>query len=264
MLTQITPLVLTFNEARNIERTLSGLHWASRIVVLDSFSTDETAVICGKHSQVDFIQRKFDNHTNQWNFGLAQARTEWVLALDADYFLPDAFVQELRDWTPADGVNAYFASFKYCVHGQPLRGSLYPPRPVLFRPERCRYVPDGHTQKLEIEGATSRLSQFIHHDDRKPLSQWVWAQDRYAALEAEKLLARSGEKLPLQDRIRRMALPAPGLVFFYTLFAKRLLLDGWRGWFYAYQRTLVELLISLRLLEGRWSGASSERKTNFK
>jgi len=264
MLTHITPLVLTFNEARNIERTLSSLGWASRIVVLDSFSTDETAAICSKHAQVDFIQRKFDNHASQRNFGLAQAKTAWVLTLDADYFLPHAFVQELRDWTPADGVNAYFASFKYCVHGRPLRGSLYPPRPVLVRPDRCRYVPDGHTEKLEIEGATSKLSQFIHHDDRKPLSQWVWAQDRYAALEVEKLLARSREKFALQDRIRRMALPAPALVFFYTLFAKGLILDGWRGWFYAYQRTFAELLLSLRLLEARLSEASSDKKTNFR
>ena len=264
MLMQITPVVLSFNEAQNIERTLSGLYWASRIVVLDSFSTDNTAAICSKYSQVDFIQRKFDNHPSQWNFGLAQAKTEWVLTLDADYFLPNAFVQELREWTPADGVNAYFACFRYCVHSRPLRASLYPPRPVLFRPDCCRYVSDGHTQKLEIEGSTGKLAQFIHHDDRKPLSQWMWAQDRYAALEVEKLLAQSREGLAFQDRIRRMTVLAPPLVFFYTLFGKGLILDGRPGWFYAYQRTLVELLILLRLLEARLSGASSDNEANFR
>src|SRR5882762_5987283 len=134
MLSQITPLVLTYNEAPNIERTLSRLTWAERIVVVDSFSTDETEPICRRHPRVEFIQRKFDDHTSQWNFGLAQIKTEWVLSLDADYVLSDELVVELKNLTLAEGVNAYFASFKYCVHGRRLRASLYPPRPVLFRP----------------------------------------------------------------------------------------------------------------------------------
>ena len=40
-----TPLILTFNEAPNLRRTLEKLKWAKQIVVLDSFSTDETLEI---------------------------------------------------------------------------------------------------------------------------------------------------------------------------------------------------------------------------
>src|SRR6266480_3816001 len=114
MLDQITALILTYNEALNIQRALEKLAWAKQIVVVDSFSTDDTVGICQQYSQVELVQRKFDDHTSQWNFGLAQIETEWVLSLDADYLLSDTFVQELRDWNPADGVNAYFAPFKYC------------------------------------------------------------------------------------------------------------------------------------------------------
>ncbi|MFN5855908.1 MAG: glycosyltransferase, partial [Pseudanabaenaceae cyanobacterium] len=42
MIEQIQPLILTYNEAPNIARTLAKLSWAKRIVVIDSFSTDET------------------------------------------------------------------------------------------------------------------------------------------------------------------------------------------------------------------------------
>src|SRR6266480_7786816 len=118
LLDQITPLILTFNEAPNILRTLEKLAWARQIVVVDSFSTDDTVAICQRHPQVELVQRKFDDHTSQWNFGLGQIKTEWVLTLDADYLLPDTFVQELRAWTPSDGVNAYFAPFKYCIQGR--------------------------------------------------------------------------------------------------------------------------------------------------
>src|ERR1043166_9347772 len=164
MLTEITPLVLTYNEAPNIARTLSRLTWAARIVVVDSFSTDETCEIIHRFPQSEIVQRKFDDHTAQWNFGLTQIRKDWVLTLDADYVLSDGLVAELDGWTPADGVNAYFASFKYCVHGRRLRASLYPPRPVLFRPDKCGYVADGHTQKLRIDGASGTVSSFIDPD----------------------------------------------------------------------------------------------------
>lgn len=39
---QITPVILTYNEAPNIERALEQLRWARDIVVVDSFSNDAT------------------------------------------------------------------------------------------------------------------------------------------------------------------------------------------------------------------------------
>ena len=68
MKSSITPLVLTFNEAPNIGRTLDRLAWAKEIVVLDSFSTDDTEAICRKIPSVRFIQRKFDDHTKPMEF----------------------------------------------------------------------------------------------------------------------------------------------------------------------------------------------------
>lgn len=42
---------------------------------------------------------------------------------------------------------------------------------------------------------------------------------------------------------------APFVVLFYCLILKGGLLDGWRGWYYAAQRTLAELLLILHLIE---------------
>jgi glycosyltransferase involved in cell wall biosynthesis len=249
MLSQVTPLILTYNEAPNIERTLSRLTWSSRIIVVDSFSTDETCDIVRRFPQAEILQRKFDDHTAQWNFGLKQIKTEWVLTLDADYVLSEELVGELKRWSPSPAVAAYFASFRYCIFGQPLRASLYPPRAVLCRRQTCRYEPDGHTQKLVIPGATRNLAGVIFHDDRKSLSHWLWAQDRYTALEVKKLLAASPADLAMQDRLRRLVVPAPALVFLYTWFGKGLIFEGWRGWYYVLQRTLAEIILSLRLVE---------------
>ena len=67
---QITPLILTYNEAPNIGRTLEQLRWAHEIVVVDSFSTDQTLEIVSQFPQVRVFQRVFDDFVGQWDFGL--------------------------------------------------------------------------------------------------------------------------------------------------------------------------------------------------
>ncbi|MFN8625548.1 MAG: glycosyltransferase family 2 protein [Candidatus Binatia bacterium] len=249
--TDITPLVLSYNEEPNLRRTLERLTWAPEIVLLDSFSSDATLEIARSYPNVRIVQRTFDNHTAQWNFGLDQVNTDWVLALDADYVLSPELAVELQSLTTNSDVVSYYSRFRYCVNGRPLRGSLYPPRAVLFRRTVCRYASDGHTQLLNVGGPSKFLRGVIYHDDRKPLSYWLAAQERYARLEAEQLLARPVRELRPQDRIRRYILIAPLFVPFYILLGKGLILDGWRGWCYTLQRTYFELLLSLLLLEAK-------------
>jgi glycosyltransferase involved in cell wall biosynthesis len=249
MLDAITPVLLTYNEAPNIGRALEVLRWAKRIVVVDSFSTDETLDILRAYPRAEVFQRAFDTHAQQWNYGVAQVKTEWVLSLDADYIIGDDFVAEIAQSAAAADVDGYFAPFKYCVFGKPLRGTLLPPRQVLFRKAKSTYVDDGHTQLLRVAGRSTSLKAFIRHDDRKALSRWLWAQDRYVILESQKLLGTPAAKMSLGDRLRRSKIAAPLIVPFYCLILQRGLLDGWAGWYYAMQRTLAEILLSIRLVE---------------
>jgi glycosyltransferase involved in cell wall biosynthesis len=251
MLSHITPLLLTFNEAPNIGRTLERLRWATEVVVVDSLSSDGTQSIARGFLNVRLLERRFDSHTAQWNFGLAQVRTPFVLALDADYLVSDELLQEIRALPAATPLVAWFAPFRYCILGRTLRGALYPKRAVLFRRDCCHYQQDGHTQLLKINGPAGELRGFIDHDDRKPLSHWLSAQQKYAALEVVKLLGTSFSELRPVDRIRKLIVPAPFLVFFYTLLGKGLILDGWAGWAYVLQRTLAEMILSLQLVEAK-------------
>jgi glycosyltransferase involved in cell wall biosynthesis len=248
-LTDITPLVLTWNEAPNLERTLARLRWAAEVVVLDSGSTDGTREIALSFANVRFETRPFDDHSRQWNHGLDCVRTPWVLALDADYVLGTGFEQELSGLD--DSAAGYQAGFRYLIAGQPLRASLYPPRTVLFQKSFCRYGQDGHTQLLSVQGLVKALRSTIDHDDRKPLSRWIASQDKYALLEAEKLLAADPASLRVQDRLRHTGWAAVPATLIYTLLVKGTLLDGWRGWFYTMQRVLAEMMLALRLLEKR-------------
>jgi glycosyltransferase involved in cell wall biosynthesis len=247
-LENITPLILTGNEAPNIERCLAKLAWAKRIVVIDSFSTDGTLEILKNYPAVEVFQRPFDHFADQCNFGLQKITTEWALSLDADYILSDGFVDELRTLQEDAAVAGYRARFKYCIDGCPLRNAILPPRTVLYRRAKGVYRRDGHAHRVSVSGDVKPLGGIIYHDDRKPFSRWYQNQKKYVLLEAQKLLKTAFGELNFNDKVRQLIFFAPTFVLLYCLFLKGLILDGPRGWFYVYQRWLAEELLSLELL----------------
>lgn len=251
-LDKITPLILTYNEASNIDRTLQQLTWAKEIMIIDSYSTDETLEIIASYPQIKVIQHKFESFANQCNFGLSQIESEWVLSLDADYVLSQEIIDEIGSISDYNDIDAYIIPFKYCVFGKPLRGTLYPARQALYRTNKAVYENDGHAHRVTIDGTIRSLNSYIHHDDRKPLSRWLWAQDRYMVIEAKKLLETPDRELSWGDRIRKRKIFAPFIILIYCLIFKGGILDGWQGWYYAFQRTLAELLLAIHIIEAEY------------
>ncbi|MEM9313880.1 MAG: glycosyltransferase family 2 protein [Pseudomonadota bacterium] len=249
-LKEITGLLITFNEARNIERTLDALQRLSRVIVVDSGSTDETLEILRQYGNCEVVHRTFDDFASQRNFGLERIETPWVLSLDADHRVSDGFLPALTTLPEKPNEAAFDAPFEYHIFGRALRGSILPSRPVLFRRTFCHYVPDGHSERLVIDGSVGRLQTPIEHDDRKSLGRWFTAQARYAEQEAEKLLAPD-RQLGLRDRVRRWVIVAPVVVPIITLLRGGIL-DGWRGWYYALQRGIAEAMQALAILDRRF------------
>ena len=249
MLDQITPLILTYNEAPNIARTLESVSWAKDIVVVDSFSDDDTLEIARSFRQVRVFQRAFDSHRNQWQFGLKETNiaTPWVLALDADYVLSEALKAELKNLQPAHAIAGYRANFVYCINGKKLHSGIYPPVTVLYRREAATYIQDGHTQRVALEGEVENLRSPIFHDDRKSLKTWFSAQARYTELEAQKLRAADRAELNFPDRLRRWRIVMPPAMFLYCLVIRGGIFDGRAGFYYAFQRAMAELMLSQRL-----------------
>src|SRR5438309_2945182 len=180
----LTALVLTYNEQENIRRNLEALLWVPKVIVVDSFSNDRTLEIVRSFPNVQVVQRVFDTHANQWNAGLDRIDTEWVLTLDADYVLTAELQEEIKNLEPASDLALYWGEFDYCIFGRPLRASIYPPRVVLFRTKRARYVDEGHIQQLRVKGKLAKFKGKIWHDDRKPLNRWFQSQVRYSEIEA--------------------------------------------------------------------------------
>src|SRR5258708_3195916 len=251
MLDRITPLILTRDEEANIARTLTQLTWAREVVIVDSLSTDGTVSVARRFANVRIIPRPFDSHAAQWTFGVEQVTTPWILTLDADYFVPDAFVRELASLEPPPDVAGYEARFLYAIEGRPLRSALYPPRAVLLRRGAFEIWQDGHTQRVRVHGRVQRLRVALIHDDRKDLRRFIDRQKKYMREEAAKLRATPWKSLSSFGRARKMRVVAPFATLFYTLFAKRAILDGKAGLRYAVERFLAEAVLSVELFRSR-------------
>jgi glycosyltransferase involved in cell wall biosynthesis len=247
MLDRVTPVILTRDEEDNIGRTLAQLTWATDVVVVDSESTDATAAIAQRFPNVRLLRRAFDSHGAQWTFAASQVATEWMLTLDADYFVPERFVRELAALDPQEDVAGYEASFTYAINGRPLRATLYTPRVVLIRRGASEFWQDGHTQRVRIHGRVERLRTRLIHDDRKDLRRFIERQRIYMRKEARKLRATPFRQLPLSGRVRKLRVVSPLATLTYVLIAKRTIFDGFAGLRYALERFLAESILSIEL-----------------
>lgn len=247
----VTPVIICFNEAPNLSRTLAAVSWARRVIVLDSGSTDESKAIASKFSNVEWHVRQFDDHARQCNHALEHlvGGSSWVLFMDADYVVTPELLEELQNMRPEPEDAGYSIPFRYCIDGTPLRGTLYPPRVSLFRPECGRYLQFGHMHWLELEGRIGKVSAPMLHDDRKSSENFVSRQRRYAKLEAEYLWSQSWASLNWRKRLRRLLIIAPWAAPGFALFGKGVILDGFPGLKYAWERAQAEVFIAQALLQ---------------
>jgi hypothetical protein len=250
-LSDITPFVLTLDEEPNIGRVLDALGWARRVLVVDSGSVDRTVEIARSHSNVEVRTRRFDSFAAQSDYALGAIETPWAMALDADYLVPSALVEEIAALPEETAESGFFAPFEYVILGRTLRGSLYPPRQVLFRTALAAFEQDGHAHRVRVAGPSGLLRTPILHDDRKSLRRWLRNQVVYAEREAAKLAASPLRELGWPDRLRATMVLGPPAVTLYCLFARGLVLDGRAGLYYTAQRAIAEGILSLKLLEAR-------------
>lgn len=108
-MTKLSAVIITFNEERNIVRCLESLQGiADEIVVVDSYSTDQTEELCKKF-EVRFIKHSFEGHIQQKSWAARQASYDMVLSLDAD----EALSEELQKSIMEVRQNLAFDAFSF-------------------------------------------------------------------------------------------------------------------------------------------------------
>jgi glycosyltransferase involved in cell wall biosynthesis len=247
---EITPLILAYNEESNIGRTLESLRWADRVVVLDSGSVDRTEEIARNFRNVDWKTRKFDSFKAQTEYGIHSTgiNTNYVLALDADMVVTKELACEIGERFLNRKFVGGLVPFKYCVGGRPLPNSLYPAQVRLFERNKIEILQVGHGHNFRVNGPVYQFKSALMHDDRKPIDRWLSSQLSYSAIEAERI--KIGSPPRWHDRLRQFGLMPPVVAMLAYIRAGGPF-GGIAAIRYAYERALYECLLAIRLTSER-------------
>ena len=102
----ISAIVPTYNESASIRACLQSVSFADEILVVDSFSTDDTVAIA-RELGARVVQREYGYSAQQKNWAIPQAAHEWILLVDADERVTPELKEEIlgvmRDGPTADG-----------------------------------------------------------------------------------------------------------------------------------------------------------------
>jgi glycosyltransferase involved in cell wall biosynthesis len=190
-LTQLSVIIITLNEATNIEACLESVSFADEIVVLDAGSTDGTIDSARALGARVHVSTDWPGFGPQKNRVLELARYPWVLSLDADERVPPELAQQIRQVVNQSSVSAYELPRLTQFCGRWIRHCGWTPDYVLrlFKRESAHFSEDLVHERLVIrQGVPGRLnSPLLHYSYPTPSHYWrklehysqAWARQRF-------------------------------------------------------------------------------------
>lgn len=267
----VSILILTLNEEKNIARCLESVSWSDDIVVLDSFSTDQTVAIAQRYGARVF-QRKFDNwsaHQNWANENIA-FKHRWVYYSDADEVVSPELAAELRQIAadPNTPHVAYRVRYKNFFLGKWIKYAGGYPIWVLrfFQPDKVRWERLVNPAPV-VDGSAGFLrNHFLHYSFNKGFDAWFDKHNKYSMGEALETIRSLDE-----DRFRLTSLLAPDAPsrrralkelsfrlpmrpiarFLYLYLLKLGFIDGKAGFHYCVLVSIYEYMVVLKVQEQR-------------
>lgn len=180
---KVTAIIPVYNESHNIENTLKSVAFADEIMVVDSYSTDDTVAISKKYTNF-IIQRDFGYPASQKNWAIPQATHEWILLLDADERVTLALQDEILEIlnNPAPDINAYWIYRKNHFMGREVRYSGWQNDKVirLFKKSHNRYEDKMVHEEIIPEGKVGYLKNRLYHNTYVSLDHYLNKLNKYA------------------------------------------------------------------------------------
>lgn len=256
---KITARINTFNEEDNIAAALESVVWADEILVVDSFSTDNTVAIARRYT--DRIQQhEFASHGAQHNYADTLCSNDWVLVLDADERLtPElaAALQRLRDGgePAADG---YRMARRAWYLGRWIRHSGWYPdwQTRLYRRAVTHWDGEPPHEAPKVNGTIATLPGDLLHFTRRSLHEHAAVMNYYTDLAAAARRRQGRRVSPWQLAF------TPPWTFFQSFVLKQGFRDGWPGLVIAYFAAHYVLLKQAKQLEAERIGGKGGNKAN--
>ncbi len=253
---KISVVIITFNEEKDIGRCLDSVQkFADDIVVVDSFSTDQTQHIVTS-SGARFIQHTFEGHIQQKNWAITQAKYPHILSLDADEVVSKQLQDEIIKVKQHFQANGYYFNrmTNYC--GKWIKHcGWYPDRKLrLWDSRKGRWGGINPHDRFKMEDGCNikYIKGDLYHYSYHSISQHVLQIDKFTQIGAVEALKR-GKAANIF-----LLLFKPAFKFFRDYFIKLGILDGYYGFVICSLSSVATFVKNLKMIELKKQGSYSQ------
>ncbi|MGB8657215.1 MAG: glycosyltransferase family 2 protein [Candidatus Zixiibacteriota bacterium] len=222
---KISCVVITCNESTNIRRCLESISWADEIIVVDSYSTDNTREISSEFTDKIF-ELKWEGFGPAKEHARKLASGKWLLSLDADEVVSQKLREEIQGIADSEQpLDGYFIPRKSVFLGRWIKHGGWYPDFVLrfFRNDKGKFTARLVHEEVEVCGKCGYMKNDLLHRTDPDFDHYLSKLNRYTTIDATQLL-KEGKKAGLPDILLR-----PAVTFFKMYFFKRGFLDGLPG-----------------------------------
>ena len=247
----ISAVINTLNEEKNLERCLETLDWVDEIVVCDDGSTDKTIEIAQKFTDKIFYHRGKGYVEVARNFAIQKAQGNWILVVDADEEIPGSLAKKLQvlaNGKQATAISHVLVPRKNIIFGKWIQHSGWWPDYNIrfFKKGKVRWSEKIHKDP-ETEGMSFSIRPdedlaIVHHNYEN-ISQFIDRMNRYTDIEVKELVA-SGYRFNWLDLFKK-----PNSEFLSRFFAQEGYKDGLHGFILAALQSFSFFVIYLKVWE---------------
>lgn len=247
----ITVVIPVLNEEKNLAECLHRLKNFQKVFVVDSGSTDNTVNIArdfGAEVATFDWNGKYPKKRN-WFLMNYKCDTDWVLFLDADELVTQAFLDELAAKTDFKNFSGYWIFYENYFNGKKLHFGVPQKKLALFKSSEVRYeqIEEERWSHLDMEvhehpivpGRIGKIKSKLIHKDMNGLEKFILKHVNYATWEAarlKKLKNITSKDLTFRQKVKYFSIRfgiIADLYFIYTYILNLGFLDGRVGLSYA-------------------------------
>ena len=248
----LTTLLITFNEENNIREYLKNFSFSDEIIVVDSYSTDNTIqILKNEFPHVKIFQRVFDNFTAQRNFAIDKASGDWIMFFDADERIDKDLQDEiLATISQPNAKDCYFVRRYFYYHNKIIKYSGWKNDKAirLFKNMGIKY----DEKYLVHEQITSTknmgvLKNRLNHYSMFNVEEYKRKLDHYAKLRAQEIFNNQENIGYLKRKLK------PKFRFFKHYIIQLGFLDGKKGYIIAklYEDYVRKRFVYLKEIENK-------------
>lgn len=222
----VSVLILARNETANIADCIKSCHFASEIIVIDDFSTDDTAAIASDLGAKVVQHSMAGDWGGQQTFAIQQATHEWIFFIDADERVTDELAKEIEETVIKNEKNAYWVQRHNKFHfNSATHGTLRPDYVCRLMPAKDSYVEGYVHPAIVTPYPNKKLKGYMEHYTYDNWEQYFNKFNNYTRLAAEKY-KKAGKKCSFfKDIVFR-----PFWAFIKVYLIQGGFLDGKMGW----------------------------------